>query len=190
MCSPEGGAIAACGYMGVGNIYEENRAINGGALAIGGSDLLGAFCNVSVALSTLASGAHLDRYRSDEYLNNFAEDDGGAIWSLARGRSSGAGGLRFGGNSAGSAQTVLIAADSCDTRDSLRLVSSWERAGRYVEGATGEVTCDTERAPGAASRPAALGIGTQLNLGAADGSALSLATLRQVQQAIEGLLRR
>lgn len=186
----EGGAIAACGYVGVGNTYEENRAINGGALAIGGSELLGAFCNVSVAFSTLTSDARLDRYRSDEYLNNFAEEHGGAIWSLARGRSSRAGGLRFSGNSAGSAQTVLIAAESCDTRDSLRLVSSWERAGRYVEGATGEVTCSTHIGPTAASRPSARGIGTLLNLGAAGGSALNLATLLQVRQAIEGLLRR
>lgn len=185
----EGGAIAACGYVGVGNNYEENRAIIGGALAIGGDDWLGVFCDAG-ALPTLASDAHLDRYSSDEYLNNFAEGAGGAIWSLARGRSSGARHMLFSGNSAGSAQTVEITADSCEARDSLRLVSSWERAGRYVEGATGEVTCNTDFGPGAAGGPATLGIGPQLNLGAADGSALSLATLLQVRQAIEGLLRR
>jgi hypothetical protein len=185
----EGGAIAACGYVGKGNDYEENRAIIGGALAIGGADLLEIFCDAG-ALPTLASDAHLDRYRSDSYLDNVAEEVGGAIWSLARDRSSGASGLRFSGNSGGSAQTVAIAADSCEAPDSLQLVSSWERAGRYVEGAAGEVTCTTDFAPTAAGGPAALGIGPQLNLGAADGSALSLATLLQVRQAIEGLLRR
>jgi hypothetical protein len=185
----EGGAIAACGYVGKGNDYEENRAIFGGALAIGGAAILDILCNAS-ALPTLASDVHLDRYSSDSYLDNVAEEVGGAIWSLARDRSSGARGLRFSGNSAGSAQTVAIAADSCEAPDSLQLVSSWERAGRYVEGAAGEVTCTTDFAPTAAGGRAALGIGPQLNLGAADGSALSLATLLQVRQAIEGLLRR
>ena len=187
----EGGAIAACGYLGTSNTYEENRAIIGGALSIGTMpfEIFYAFCTVG-ALENLASVAHLDLYRSDSYLNNSAEYLGGAIMSWARGRSSGATRLRFSGNSAGSTQTVAIAADSCETRDSLRLVTSWARAGSYVEGAAGEVTCDTDFSPLAANGPANRHFGSKLNLGAANVSAQDLATLLQVRQAIEGLLRR
>ena len=187
----EGGAITACGYLGTLNIYENNRAIAGGALAIGimPFDFFYEFCAAG-ALDDLASFTRLDRYRNESFIDNYAEYAGGAIWSRARGRFSGAAGLRFSGNSGGGAQSVALNAQSCGTRDSVTLISSWERAGRFVEGATGQVTCDTDFSPRAARGTADRRLDAPLNLRIADVSALDLATLLQLRHAIEGFLHR
>ena len=124
------------------------------------------------------------------FSDNFADYVGGAIWSIARGRFSGAAGLRFDGNSVGGAQSVAFSAASCETRESQQLISSWERAGRYAEGADGEVTCANDLAPLSSRGTAHRYVHPSTSLGSVELSAQDLATLLQIRNAIEGLLHR
>jgi hypothetical protein len=186
-----GGAVAACGYVGTSNTYEENRAMAGGALGVGllPVEIFSELC-YGGALPALAESVRLDRFHNEVFRDNVAEIAGGAIWSIARGRFSGAAGLRFSGNSGGLAQSVAFSAASCGSRDSQQLISSWERAGRYIEGAAGEVTCTTDFAPMAGRGPAIRYPFTPVSVGPVDLSALNPAALITLRQEIESLLHR
>jgi hypothetical protein len=186
-----GGAVAACGYSGTKNVYEENRAIIGGAVGIGvlPFEIFEALCYAG-QLPALAAAVHHDGYLGETFRDNFAEEAGGAIWSVARGRSSNARRLVLSGNSEGSAQSVAFSSGSCSSRDSLQLISSWKTAGTYAEGASDDVTCDTNFSPFTAMNGAIRGHGGQMNLGFADALSADPATLFAVQRLVERLIHR